>query len=208
MSWSPYPSDPHQRHATMARDVLVVVAMIVLGWLGHRVFTVVDHVRVVADAVQTAGTSVQDGFGSAAQAVQGLPVVGDTLSGALTSAGQASAGSVVDLAASGDAAIHRVAVLLGVLTFAIPAFVLLMLYVPMRVAQTRRLRNARLVLRDDADPERRRLLAMRAALALPVDHLVKFTTDPIGDLVRGDSDALIAALMDDAGLVPQQPLTR
>jgi len=50
--------------------------------------------------------------------------------------------------------------------------------------------------------ERRQLLAMRAAISLPADHLLKYSPDPMGDLVRGDYDALVKALLADAGLAP------
>ena len=134
--------------------------------------------------------------------MSGTPVIGDDIAGALQSAGAASGGNVIELAVTGDTAIHRLALLLGLLTFLIPALILLLLYLPMRVGQTRRLRSSRLLYRDEYDPERRRLLAMRAAMSLPADHLLKYSPDPIGDLVRGDHDALVAALLAEAGLAP------
>jgi len=200
MSWSPYPSEPRQRRSTITRDVLAVLALVLLAWLGRRVYRLVDDLRVVTEAVNGAGSSVQNGFGAAADAVSGTPVIGDDIAGALQSAGAASGGNVIELAVTGDTAIHRLALLLGLLTFLIPALILLLLYIPMRVGQTRRLRSSRLLYRDEYNPERRRLLAMRAAMSLPADHLLKYSPDPIGDLVRGDHDALVAALLADAGL--------
>ncbi len=200
--WELYPSEPRQRRATIIRDVLVVVSIAVLAWIGRRVFLLVDRLSAVTDAVGNAGSSVQDGFGSAADALSGVPVVGDQLASALQTAGAQSGGNVVDLALTGDTAIHRLALALGWLTFLVPAAFLLVLYIPMRVAQIRRLRASSQVYRDEHDPERRRLLAMRAAMSLPVDHLLDYTSDPIGDLVRGDLDALVEALLADAGLAP------
>lgn len=189
----------------MIRDALVVLALLVLAWLGRGMFGLVDNLRAVTDAVDSAGSSVQDSFGAAAEVLSATPVVGDDIAGALESAGAASGGNVVDLALTGDTAIHRLALTLGVLTFVIPAAILLLLYIPMRVGQTRRLRASRQVYRDEHNPERRRLLAMRAALSLPTDHLVQFSPDPIGDLIRGDHDALVAALLEEAGLAPVRP---
>ena len=182
------------------RDVLALAALVFLAWLGRRVYLLVDKLSVVTDSVESAGTSVQNGFGSAASALSGTPIVGDELVAALEAAGTASGGNVVDLALTGDTAIHRLALALGLLTFGIPALILLVLYVPMRIGQTRRLRSSRLVYRDEYHPERRQLLAMRAAMSLPTDHLLKYSPDPIGDLVRGDHDALVEALLADAGL--------
>jgi hypothetical protein len=202
MSWSPYPSEPRKRRSTIVRDVLAVLALVLLAWLGRRVYRLVDDLRVVTEAVGGAGSAVQNGFGAAADAVSGTPVIGDDIAGALQSAGAASGGNVIELAGTGDTAIHRLALLLGLLTFLIPTLILLLLYVPMRVGQTRRLRSSRLLYRDEYNPERRRLLAMRAAMSLPADHLLKYSQDPIGDLVRGDHDALVAALLAEAGLAP------
>jgi hypothetical protein len=195
-----YPSEPRQRRSTITRDVLAVLAIIFLAWLGRRVYRLVDDLRVVTDAIGDTGTSVQNGFGSAADAVAGVPVVGDDLASALGSAGELSGGNVVDLALTGDTAIHRLALALGLLTFAIPTLILLVLYIPMRVAQMRRISAAARVYRNPSDPERRRLLAMRAAMSLPVDHLLRYTPDPIGDLVHDEHDALVRALLEDAGL--------
>jgi hypothetical protein len=202
MSWSPYPSEPRQRRSTIVRDVLAVLALVLLAWLGRGVYRLVDDLKVVTEAVGGAGSSVQNGFGAAADALSGTPVIGDDIAGALQSAGTASGGNVIELAVTGDTAIHRLALLLGLLTFLIPATILLLLYLPMRVGQIRRLRSSRLLYRDEHNPERRRLLAMRAAMSLPADHLLKYSQDPIGDLVRGDHDALVASLLADAGLAP------
>ena len=201
-SWSPYPSEPRQRRSTIARDLLVLLTLLFLAWLGRRVYQLVDNLSVVTDSVANAGASVQDGFGSAAEALSGTPIVGDEIAAALEAAGTASGGNAVELALTGDTAIHRLALVLGLLTFGIPSLILLVLYVPMRIGQTRRLRSSRLVFRDEHDPQRRQLLAMRAAMSLPADHLLKYSSDPIGDLVRGEHDALVKALLADAGLSP------
>ena len=200
--WVLYPSEPRQRRTTITRDVLVVVSIAVLAWIGRRVFLLVDRLSAVTDAVGNAGSSVQDGFGSAADALSGTPVIGDQLASALQAAGAQSGGNVVELALTGDTAIHRLALTLGWLTFLVPALFLLVLYIPMRIAQVKRLKASSKVYRDNQNPERRRLLAMRAAMSLPVDHLLAYTDDPIGDLARGDLDALVEALLADAGLAP------
>lgn len=197
-----YPSERRRQRATVARDVLVLASLALLAWLGRRVYVLVDDLRSVTDAVQGAGSSVQNGFGSAAEVLAGTPLVGDELAGALQAAGATTGGNVVELALTGDTAIHRLALALGLLTFSVPAAIVLVLYLPVRVGQVRRLRAARLVFREAHDPERRPLLAMRAALSLPIDDLVEYTRDPIGDLVRGDHDALVTALLADAGLAP------
>ena len=147
-----YPSERRQQRATMVRDALVVASIALLAWLGRRVYLLVDDLRSVTDAVQGAGSSVQSGFGSAADVLSGTPLVGDELAGALEAAGATSGGNIVELALTGDTAIHRLALALGLLTFAVPAAIVVVLYLPVRVAQIRRLRAARLVYREAARP--------------------------------------------------------
>jgi hypothetical protein len=202
VSWSLYPSEPHQRRITVTRDALVVASLALLAWIGRRVFVLVDRLSSVTDAVNDAGSSVQNGFGAAADAVSGTPVIGDELASALNAAGTQSGGNVISLAMTGDTAIHRVALALGWLAFLVPTLFILVLYIPLRVAQARRLGASKRMFRDEHDPERRRLLAMRAAMSLPVDHLLEYSDDPIGDLVRGEHDGLVEALLADAGLAP------
>ena len=86
------------------------------------------------------------------------------------------------------------------MTFALPALLLLSQWLPGRTAQIRKQKEAAVVLADGPSPERRRLLAMRAAFSLPYGHLLRYTEDPIGDLEDGRYDALVAAALEDAGL--------
>jgi hypothetical protein len=41
---------------------------------------------------------------------------------------------------------------------------------------------------------------MRAAFALPYGQLLRYTSDPIGDLAEERYEALVAAVLEDAGL--------
>lgn len=197
-----YPGSAGRRRRTLVADVLCLALLVLFGWLGWRIFDRIDAVSALALGVQDAGQSVQGGFTSAASAVAGVPVVGSALSDALNAAGGATGGNVVDLGVLGQTAVHRTALLAGWLVFLLPTAVLLALYLPRRVSRIRTASVASSLLRVDGDPERERLLAMRAAFGLPLDQLARFSDDPIGDLRAGRHDQLIAALRDDAGLDP------
>ena len=41
---------------------------------------------------------------------------------------------------------------------------------------------------------------MRAAFSLPYGQLLAYTRDPLGDLEQGRHDALVEAVLEDAGL--------
>lgn len=198
-----YPDVPQQRTSRILRDLVIVVVLAGLGWMGHQVYEQVDSIRVLATGVTSAGESVQGGFGSVADAVAGLPLVGDELAEALTSSGDATGGNVATLGAEGEQAIHRAAQFTGWLTFLVPATLLLALTLPERIRSIRKLNEAQRFLVDDGDSERQRLMAMRAAFGLPVDVLLEYSADPIGDLMAGNHQPLLDALYAEAGLVRQ-----
>lgn len=196
-----YPDYPARRTATIVHDVLVVVAVVLFGVLALRVHDRVDALSAAGRGAQEAGRSVQAGFDSAAGAVDGIPVVGGELSGALVEAGAATGGEAIAAGRAGEQAARDAATLLAWLTFLIPTGLLLSRVVPTRLAQVRTLRSASRVLRlDDRTPEHQRLLASRAAFALPYATLLRHSPDPLGDLAAGRHDRLVAALAEDAGL--------
>ena len=201
MSVQLYPEAPRPRASRIIRDLVIIAMLGFLAWIGHEVYQRVDSVGVVASGVTSAGTSVQGGFDRAADAVDSLPVVGKKLAQALGTSGDATGGNVADLGRTGEKAIRDVARLAGLATFLIPALLLLGLTLPGRIRGIRQMGEAQQLLVDDGSPERERLLAMRAAFGLPVDVLLEYTPDPIGDLGRGDHGRLLDALYAESGLV-------
>jgi hypothetical protein len=205
-----YPDAPDRRRKMQLRDGFVILLVLLFAWVGVRVHGAVEELSVLGSGVATAGTSVSDAFGAAADGASRLPVVGDRLSDVLSGAGDATGGNVTALGERGEDSVRHLALVLGLLTFALPTIVLLALTVPRRVRTARALTAADAVLVDLDDPERRRLLATRAAMTLPYDVLVRHTPDPFGDLLAGRLDALVAAGLEDAGvagLASSRPLS-
>lgn len=195
-----YPDIPHRFANRLVADFLVLVVIVLLALLGLKVRDTVNKLTVVPQGVQETGSAVQTGFHDAADAVAGVPVIGGDLSDALGSAGKGSGGRVEELGKEGVDRTHRLADLLGLLVFGLPALTVLSRYLPGRVDQIRRLTAAAKVLDERASPERRRLIAMRAAFALPYETLLRYTADPLGDLAAERYDPLIAAVLEDSGL--------
>ena len=193
-----YPDIPSRRASTLVRDLLTVVLLVVLAWIALVVHDAVDRLAVLGEGVNAAGSSIEDGFGTAAEAVDGTPVVGDELAEGLRTAGEESGGNVAGLGREGEEKTHRLADILGLVTFFLPATFLLLRVVPARVAQVRALTAAERVLVQGEGPDR--LVAMRAAFALPYGQLLEYTKDPLGDLEAGRYDALVEAVLADAGL--------
>jgi hypothetical protein len=197
-----YPEQPGRRLDLIARDLAVLLALVLFAKIGWEVHDAVDRLAVLGDGVESAGKGVSGGFDAAADAVDGTPLIGDDLGHALRSAGAGSGGEVQELGRGGAGAAHDLANLLGLLFFALPAGLLLLWALPPRIRQVRRL-NAAAKAVGELSPERRRLLAMRAAFGLPYGELLRFTPDPLGDLEAGRYDALVAAELEQVGLRPR-----
>jgi hypothetical protein len=195
-----YPDTADDRGRAVAKDALVILTLIVLAWLGLKVHDTVDKLAVLGTGVHDSGQVVQDGFSRAADAADGIPVVGGDVANALRDAGEGTGGNVAQAGADGEERVHDLANLLGFLMFAVPASILLVLTVPGRIRQFREL-NATGRLLDVTTEDRRQLVAMRAAFTLPATELARHTRDPIGDLLAGDYEPLIDAAYDRAGLL-------
>jgi hypothetical protein len=197
-----YPDIPRRRFAVVVRDALVVALLALFAWIGLEVHAAVDRLAVLGTGVREAGTSVQGAFENAAENVDDTPVVGEPIGDALRNAGEGTGGNAADAGARGERAAHRLADILGLTTFGLPALLLVLRYFPGRLDLARRLTAAERVLQPDASAERRRLVAMRAAFSLPYGQLLEHTRDPLGDLAAERYDALVAAALEDAGLRP------
>lgn len=196
-----YPDPPLQRLDLIARDLALVLGLVLLGKIGLEVHDAVDKLAVLGEGVETAGGAVSSGFDSAADAVDGTPLVGDEIGDALRAAGEGSGGEAEELGRGGAGAAHDLADLLGLVVFGLPAALVLLWVVPPRIRQIRRLNAAVRALQLPTE-ERRRLVAMRAAFSLPYGTLLEYTRDPLGDLEAGRYDALVRAELEGAGLRP------
>ena len=197
-----YPEVGPRRAATLARDAAVALALLALAWLALWVRSQVNELAVLGEGVRGAGGAISGGFEAAADGVDDAPVVGDELADGLRAGGEATGGNVDELGREGEDAVHDLADVVGALIFALPAGLLLVWYVPQRIAQARRLSAAARALADADDPARRRTIAMRAALALPYGRLLAYTPDPLGDLAAERYDALVRAALAEEGLRP------
>ena len=195
-----YPNIPTRRASTLTRDLLTVALLVLLAWIALKVHDAVDRLAVLGEGVNEAGSTIEDGFESAADAVDGTPIVGGELADGLRGAGEGSGGNVADLGQEGEDKTHQLADILGLVTFFLPATFLVLWVVPARIAQVRQLTAAERVLLERETPERQRLIAMRAAFSLPYGQLLAYTRDPLGDLEQGRYDALVEAMLEDAGL--------
>lgn len=187
---------------------MVIALVAFFAWLGISVHDTVANLATLGRGVESAGTSVQDGFEGAGGLVSDVPIVGGALDDAFTEVGGQTGGNTAALGQRGEDAVNDSAKLLGWVTFGLPTLLILMWAVPRRIARARRLTAATRLLGDEADPERRELLARRAAFSLPYEVLLSHTPDPIGALSEGNHEPLLRALYEDSGLLPPEDITR
>jgi len=199
-----YPDIPAPRTTAILGDLLVLVLLVLLAWLGLRVHDAVAELASVPRGVSDTGGAIQRAFESAGDAVGEVPVVGEPLAGALTDAGEGAGGEIAEAGRKGEEDVNNLANLLGALIFLLPAVAVLSRYLPDRIADVRRLTAAARAIGPRLTPERERTLAMRAAYGLPYEQLVRYTRDPLADLESGRYDRLVAAALDDAGLRPSR----
>jgi hypothetical protein len=197
-----YPQVPSQRARTLVADLVVLALLALFAWLGVKVHGTVDELAVLGRGVADAGNAVTGGFERAADAVDGVPVVGDELADGLRGAGRGTGGNVAEFGREGEERVHRAATLLGVVTFVVPALLVLLQAVPARLALIRRLTAANRALARPHSDDELRLVAMRAAFSLPYAELLRHTRDPFGDLAAGRYEALVAAAFASEGLRP------
>jgi len=213
-----YPASATGRTRTLLGDAVVLLLLIVFAWMGVKAHDAILNLTSIGRGIQDSGRTIsastrntagaiEGTFSSAAQKVQGLPLVGGDLANALRDApraatdplretGDEQGSRIVRLGVEEVNQTERAANWVGWLIFLLPSFVLLAVKVPPRIRQVVALSGAQRTL--TGAPEH--ILAARAAYNLPFATLQRYTKDPFGDLAAGRHEALLAALADDAGV--------
>ena len=178
-------------------DAGVVVWLVVWAALGVLIWHDIRAQAELSQNVVKIGSAVRD-TGDALGVVGGLPLVGGSIGSfadKIKTTGQ-------DVMTSGEASrtgIVRVAVVSGIGVGLLPAALVLLLYVPVRLAWRRDVRAIRAGLASSAgDPAFEHYLARRAVDVLPWDGLHAVSGDPWRDIAAGDfrplADAELARL--------------
>lgn len=195
-----YPNRLGAGLGTLVKDAAVVICLLGLAWVAVKLHDEIDGLKQLGSGVVQAGTSVQQGFGTAANAVAGVPIIGGQLSHGLRTAGASTGGAAAIAGHQAENGVEKAATATGWLVFLLPSAVLLAGYLPGRIRQIRQMTAAGRVLHASTQEPDRRLIAQRAAFALSYQQLLRHTTDPLEDLATGHYEPLIAAIFEDAGL--------
>jgi hypothetical protein len=166
-------------------DAAVIVWVALWIWAGVAVDHEVRRLATLGDTAASLGQSITD----VGRTLNGIPLIGGDVSGAVEHAGR-------DATSSAHAArdsTRRVGLLLGLLIALVPTTPLLLGYLPRRVAAERDRLALRRVLAAGGGDALDELLALRAIAHLPFRELERLSADPVADLRAGRHAALADA---------------
>lgn len=216
-----YPRVAAARNRQVAVDVAVLLAVLLFGWFGWTVHEALMELTAISTGLTDSLTGVQGTWNSVADSVSGVPLIGDNLADAFRGMSDATVGTAAESAQAVTEAVTQAARVLGLVTFAVPTVLLLVLWLPRRLARARRWGAADAVLSglgpasSAGDPglagaglgQVRELLALRALCRLDLADLAEHTPRPFEAYAAGDHQPLIDALLASEGMLAP-PLVR
>jgi len=167
-------------------DLAVVAWTAAWVWAGVTLYRLVEKLAVPGARLEQAGGGFAGDVAEIQQKVGRLPVVGGELQGPfgrLAGVGQ----TLADAGSTQQQVVHQLALWLGVLVAAVPIVILLLAWLPRRVAWAREAGAASRLRLAGADLE---LFAVRAVANRPLRQLHRVTPDPAGALRAGNYEAL------------------
>ena len=132
-----YPQLAVHRNRQILRDALVLASLALFMFFAWAVREAVMTLTAISAGFTDNAAGVQDSWESIGGALSGIPFVGDDLQGAVTGLSDATVGNAVEAGEAITEAVTTAANVLAFVTFAAPAAVLLVLYLPRRLDRSR-----------------------------------------------------------------------
>ncbi|MEU4244625.1 hypothetical protein [Actinoplanes sp. NPDC026619] len=169
-------------------DIIIVVWVYLWIRAGFWVHGMVEKLAVPGQKLQSAGGGIADNLADAGSKVGKVPLVGDDLVKPFNGAADA-ARSLADAGAQQQQIVDQLALIMAILTLAVPLALVLFLWLPFRLRWMRRAGVASSVRRE---PAGRDLLALRALASQPLNELAKLGPDIAQSWRNGDAEAVDA----------------
>ena len=185
----PYAQHPAVRLRQVAADVGMLAWVVVWVLVARAVHAAVLVLAEPGRAVEDLGRSVAGNMNSAADAAEGVPLVGDELAAPFGSLADAS-GAVSGAGRSAQDAVSTLAMLLAVVLVLLPVGWLMLRWLPARLRYAREAGAARQLLAGTPDLE---ILAARALVTAPLPRLAALP-DGTGAAWRAGDPAAVRAL--------------
>lgn len=172
--------------------------LVIGSWSGYTIW----QVSSLGDTVSNSGTALNSA-GEALQSVGGVPVVGERPA-ELGDEVVATAAEITGRGQDIKSDLRRLSLLLGLSIALMPTTPVLGLYLPLRLARRREVRELRRALaRHGRDAALDRYLAERAVHVLPYATVRSISADPWSDIAHGRAQRLADAELERLGLHPQ-----
>ncbi|WP_436497134.1 hypothetical protein [Actinokineospora sp. HUAS TT18] len=184
-----YADHPIRRARQLGADLVALVILLAAVWLATEVREQVLRLRAPGQGLVDAGNGLRGTFDSAADNADDVPLVGRQLADALHT-GSAGGARLSEAGQWQIEAVESLAFWLTVALIAVPATLLLIVWLPRRVRYVREA-DAAVRLRDQG-PAGQDLLALRALMTQPLSRLA--SAGPVGEGWRTGDPATVAGL--------------
>jgi hypothetical protein len=183
-----YADTPARRTRQLAGDLLAVGWIVLWIWLALELRERLLQLRGPGEALERAGSSFSGALGDAGDRIGGLPVVGDDVSGALHRAGGAG-DTVAEAGRSQQHAVDQLALWLPLLVLLLAAGVVLVRWLPGRLAWAR---EADAATRALSGPDATEVFAVRALARRSTVELAALPAATVTRWRAGDPEASAA----------------
>jgi hypothetical protein len=183
-----YAQHPAVRARQLAADLGMVAWIVVWVVVARAVHAAVLVLAEPGRAVEDLGASVADNMNSAADAAQGVPIVGDELSAPFDALAGAS-GAVTGAGQAAQHAVGTLAAILAVVLVVLPVGWLLLRWLPWRLSYVREAGAARRLMTGAPDLD---ILAARALATAPLPRLAALPSGTGAAWHAGDPTAVRA----------------
>ena len=172
----------------LASDLFVLLWVVLWWFVGRATERTVDAIATPARRSGDAARQLRDQIQEAAEQTSRVPGLGAELRKPFDGA-VLSLQDVISAADQQVASVERAGLLLGWLVFLIPAVLLLVIWLPVRVRFFLRARAAQRFLDAEADLD---LFALRTMVAQPMHVIARISDDPVAAWRRGDREVIHA----------------
>ncbi len=202
----PYSDLPVRRARQVLADLSVVLWVVLWVWVGGIVHDAVAALAAPGRELAEAGSSFRATMTSAGESVDDLPLLDDRIAAPFRTA--AGAGEGIESAGTSFAeGVETTAVVLGVVTAAVPVALVVLFWLVARLRFARRAGAAQRFVDGAPDLD---LFALRAIANQPMPRLAKVSHDPAGAWRRGDPEvvrALAVLELKECGIRPPTVVT-
>jgi hypothetical protein len=201
-----YPDEPGRKARWIGADVIAILWLGFWSFLGYYVHQFIELLQAIPDAVNRAGSSLDEPIQKAISAASQIPIFGGAIVDRLQNASNATAGRAHAVAAAVANLIDIAALSIALLVAVPPILLVIGFYGYTRWRASREMGSAKTVVeiavRDHPGEQLNEALARRAMVVVPYRRLAKVTPDPLGELQSGHYDVLAAESLRAAGLRP------